>query len=351
MIGDKIGRKPGLIITLWMMGGATVLIGCLPTQETWGLAAPFCLIVLRIVQGLGISGEWGGALLMAVESSNKTTRSLFGSIPQMGVPIGLLLGTLALNLMVHIVPDDDFLKLGWRVPFIASALLLVIGVWIRSSVSETPEFQEVKNSGKEVKVPIVDLLKYHWKSVILAIGIKCAETAPFYIITTFVVSYVTITLELPKTVVLSAISLSMVVCTLMIPVMGVLADKVGRKRMYVIGVFSMMLFAFPYYMLLNTKETALIALATVLGVGIIWAPTTATLGTLSADLFPAEVRYTGVTVGYQVGAAIFSGTAPLIALALLTTYQSWVPISVYITILCAISLITVAFMKSKKTTG
>lgn len=341
-IGDKLGRRKSLILTLSLMGGATVLIGCLPTYAQWGFYAPAALMTLRAIQGLGIGGEWGGALLMAVENSNKTTKSLFGSVPQMGVPLGMLFGTAALNFVGNHVSEAEFLEWGWRLPFISSAVLVAIGLWLRFRINETPEFEEAKKKGKQVKIPLVATLRYHWREVLLAIGLKVVETAPFYILSTFVITYVTKSLELPKNVVLTAITWATIACIIMIPLMGLIADRVGRRRMYGWGAFVMMLYAFPYFALLNTKDPVLISVATVVGLGIIWTPITAVLGTLSAEIFDAEVRYTGVTLGYQAGAALAGGTAPLIATWLMLQYGgSYVPIAIYFMITCAISLFAI----------
>ncbi|MFT3964211.1 MFS transporter [Propionivibrio sp.] len=348
-IGDKLGRRKSLILTLSLMGGATVLIGCLPTYAQWGFYAPLALMTLRAIQGLGIGGEWGGALLMAVENSDKTTKSLFGSVPQMGVPLGMLFGTAALNLVGQYVSEAEFLEWGWRIPFVSSAVLVAIGLWLRFRINETPEFEEAKKKGKQVKIPLVATLKYHWREVLLAIGLKVVETAPFYILSTFVITYVTKTLELPKNVVLTAITWATITCIFMIPIMGLVADRVGRRRMYGWGAFILMLYAFPYFALLNTRDPVWISVATVVGLGIIWTPITAVLGTLSAEIFDPEVRYTGVTLGYQAGAALAGGTAPLIATMLMLNYGgSYIPVAIYFMITCVISLITINSVSGHK---
>ncbi len=341
-IGDKVGRRKSLIFTLSLMGGATFLIGCLPTYAQWGIYAPMALMMLRAIQGLGIGGEWGGALLMAVENSDKATRSLFGSVPQMGVPLGMLFGTVALNVVGGLVSDAEFLAWGWRIPFIGSIFLVAIGLWLRFSLNETPEFEEAKKKGKEVKIPLVATLKYHWREVLMATGLKVVETAPFYILSTFVITYVTRVLELPKGTVLTAITWATITCIFMIPVMGYFADAIGRRKMYAWGAIAMMAYAFPYFWMLNTKDPMLISVATVIGLGIIWTPITAVLGTLSAEIFDPEVRYTGVTLGYQAGAAFAGGTAPLISSALMLKFDgSYVPVAVYFVITCLISLATI----------
>lgn len=187
-IGDRIGRKKTLVITLSLMGGATVLIGCLPTYEHIGVWAPILLILLRVIQGLGIGGEWGGALLLAYEYAPANRKGLFGSVPQVGVTLGMLLATLAVSLMA-MLPEADFLSWGWRVPFVLSAGLVFLGLWIRHGLDETPDFKKAKASGNVSKMPVVETLRNHWREVLIAAGLKVVETAPFYIFSTFVVSY------------------------------------------------------------------------------------------------------------------------------------------------------------------
>ncbi|HDR4572501.1 MFS transporter [Bacillus cytotoxicus] len=347
-IGDKIGRKKTLVLTLSLMGGATVCIGLLPSYETIGILAPILLILLRIIQGLGIGGEWGGALLLAVEYAPKDKKGFFGSIPQTGVTIGMLLGTAAISFMT-MISGDNFVTWGWRVPFILSAVLVFIGLWIRNGLDETPDFKKAKESGNIAKLPIVDTLRYHWKSVLSATGAKVAETGPFYIFSTFIVSYGTLQLKLPHTTVLNAVTIAMLITTIMIPLMGKLSDTIGRKKMYIWGTVAILLYAFPYFFLLNQGTSFSIIIATVIGLGILWAPVTAVLGTLFSEIFSTQVRYTGVTLGYQLGAALAGGTAPMIAVYLMNVYNnSWIPVALYIVLTCCISLIAIAAVSTKQ---
>ncbi|CAM4224025.1 major facilitator transporter [Bacillus manliponensis] len=347
-IGDKIGRKKTLVLTLSLMGGATVCIGLLPSYESIGVLAPILLILLRIIQGLGIGGEWGGALLLAVEYAPKNRKGFFGSIPQMGITIGMLLGTSSISLMTMIA-GDHFTTWGWRVPFILSAILVFLGLWIRNGLDETPDFQKAKESGTIAKLPIAETLRHHWKSVLIATGAKVAETAPFYIFSTFIVAYGTTALNVPNTTILNAVTIATLIATIMIPVMGRISDTVGRKRMYIWGTISILLYAVPYFILLNQGTTLSIILATVIGLGILWAPVTAVLGTLFSEIFATNIRYTGVTLGYQLGAALAGGTAPMIAAYLMNVYDnSWVPVAIYIIATCCISLIAIAFVSTKQ---
>ena len=340
-IGDRIGRKKTLVLTLSLMGGATVMIGLLPTYEMIGLWAPALLILMRIIQGMGIGGEWGGALLLAYEYAPEKRKGFFGSIQQAGVTIGMLMATFIVSLMT-LFSEEDFLSWGWRIPFLLSSVLVLLGLWIRKDIDETPDFQKVKASGQVAKAPLRDTLKHHWREVLIAAGLKVVETAPFYIFSTFVVSYATSTLTYQKSQALEAVTLGALVATIMIPLMGLLSDKLGRQRMYAISVFVLGLFIVPWFMLLNTGTTWGIVLATVIAFGVLWAPVTAVLGTLCSEIFSANVRYTGITLGYQLGAALAGGTAPLIATGLLAKYDGdWVPVAWYLAVTVTISLIAI----------
>jgi metabolite-proton symporter len=347
-IGDKIGRKKTLVLTLSLMGSATVLIGLLPTYKTIGIWAPILLILLRLIQGLGIGGEWGGALLLAVEYAPKGRRGFFGSVPQMGVTIGVLLGTLAITAM-NALSANQFMTWGWRLPFILSAVLVFIGLWIRKGINETPAFQEAKQKNNIAKVPLFDTFRNNWRSVVIAVGLKAGETAPFYIFSTFIIAYATGKLGFSSTPVLNAITIGTLVTTLAIPYMGSLSDRVGRKPLFIIGTIAIILYAFPYFYILSLGSTVWLTIATIIGLGILWAPVTAVLGTLFSEIFPTNVRYTGVTIGYQIGAALAGGTAPLIATALMNGFHnSWVPVAIYMMFIGVISLISIFSVRETK---
>lgn len=344
-IGDRIGRKKTLAMTLSMMGLATVGMGLLPTYDQIGIFAPILLIALRLIQGLGIGGEWGGALLLAVEYAPKEKRGLYGSIPQTGVALGMLLGTVALSL-ISLLPEAQFMSWGWRIPFILSALLIVFGLWLRKGIDETPAFKAAKEHGELTKTPFLETMRTQWREVLITIGAKVVETAPFYIFSTFVVSYATTSLNFSKTTVLTAVTIGTVATSLLIPAMGALSDRIGRKPLYIGGAIAMALFAFPYFWMLHQDSTPLLILATVIALGIIWAPITAVLGTMFSEIFKSKVRYTGISLGYQIGAALAGGTAPLIATALLKSYNnSYIPVAVYIVLTAVISLVSIALVR------
>lgn len=341
-IGDRIGRKRTLVLTLSLMGGATVLIGCLPTYAMIGSWAPVLLILLRVIQGVGISGEWGGALLLAYEYAPENRKGLYSCVPQLGVPLGMLLATLAMTVM-STLPDSAFLAWGWRVPFLMSAVLVFLGLWIRKGIGETPEFVAARKGGRVERAPIVETLRHHWRGVIVATGAKIVETAPFYVFTTFVVSYATGTLTYSRVTVLNAITFAAVITCAAVPLMGMLADRVGSRIVYLGGTVMMAAFAGPYFMLLDIGKPWAIILATAMSVGVIWAPIVATLGTIMARTFTTEVRYTGITLGSQIGAAAAGGTAPLVATWLLRqSGGNWTSIAIYVVVCAAVSFVAVA---------
>jgi metabolite-proton symporter len=344
-IGDRAGRNNTLVATLSLMGGATFLIGLLPGYDTLGVWAPVLLVLLRLVQGLGIGGEWGGALLLAVEYAPPKYKGLYGSVPQMGVTIGMLLGTLSMAAMTAL-PEADFLRWGWRVPFVLSIFLVALGLAIRKGLGETPEFAKAKHQGQLVRIPLFETLSTQWRAVLVAIGAKIVETAPFYLFSTFIILYGTATLGFSKTQVLNAVSVAMLAATVLIPLMGRLSDRLGRKTLYLSGTALLIAYAFPYFFLLHRHSVLFLVVATVLGLGILWAPVTSVLGTLFSEIFSTGVRYTGITIGYQLGAALAGGTAPLTATALAQHYHgSSTPIALYMMATGVISFVAVVFAR------
>ncbi|MGU3438465.1 MFS transporter [Actinomycetes bacterium M1A6_2h] len=345
-IGDRVGRKKTLVITLSLMGGATVAVGLLPTYEQVGVLAPILLLACRILQGLAIGGEWGGALLLAFENAPARRRGFYGSVPQSGATIGMLLATVAFAL-VSLLPTDAFESWGWRLPFIASIALVFIGLWIRKGLAETPAFQEAKKSGDVAKLPIAEVLRDHWRSVLVAIGGKVFEVAPFYIFATFVVSYATGTLDFSRSTVLNAVSAGALVGTCAILLAGALSDRFGRRRTFLFGVISTGVFIVPFFLLLDIGVNWAVYVAVIIGLGVVWPPVTATFGTILSELFPTRVRYTGITLASQVGSALAGGTAPLIATWILSTFGgSWTPIAAYLTGLSLISIVSVLIAPS-----
>ena len=338
--GDRIGRKAMLVTTLLMMGVATFLIGLLPTYESIGVAAPAFLVFLRLVQGLGVGGEWGGAVLMAVEHGHASKRGFYGSCVQMGVPAGLLLATAVFSIFSSL-PEDQFLSWGWRVPFLLGILLLAVGMFIRSQVFESPLFAETQKKNDASPLPILEVFRNYRRSVFLAIGARFAENVCFYIFTVFAITYATQQLGLSKQTILNGIWIAAAVQLVAIPLSGIVSDRVGRRPVYLAGAVFLMLFAFPFFRLIETRETPLIWLSIVLaliGHSLMYGPQAA----FFSELFGTRVRYSGASVGYQLSSPLAGGIAPLIAAALVewSAGKSW-PVSVYMIVAAAVTLISI----------
>jgi MHS family shikimate/dehydroshikimate transporter-like MFS transporter len=302
--GDKIGRKAMLVLALLIMGVATFLMGLLPTYESVGVVAPILLVALRFIQGIGVGGEWGGAVLMAVEHSPQGRRGYYGSWPQMGVPAGLLLANLVFFASSSYIPEEQFLAWGWRIPFLVSIVLVGVGLFIRLRLLETPAFQQVQESGTEAPMPIIDVLRTYPKNVLLAMGMRIAENGTFYVLTVFVLTYVAGQLGLDQNTGLIGVLIAAALGLLTIPLFGALSDKIGRRRVYLIGAVFSLVFAFPFFWMLNTGSPVLIWLAIVLGVNIghdaMYGPQAA----FFSELFGTRVRYSGASLGYQLASVL-----------------------------------------------
>ena len=315
--GDRVGRKSMLVISLMIMGVATFLIGLLPTHASIGILAPILLVVLRFAQGIGVGGEWGGAVLMSVEHAPKGKRGFYGSFPQMGVPAGLLLSTTVFALVQSATSEAAFMAWGWRIPFLVSIVLIGVGLFIRLRILESPAFQQVKDSGTRASKPIVEVLKKHPRSVLVAMGMRVAENGTFYILTVFVLAYGEDTLDMSRGTMLTGVIIAAAIGLLTIPLFGRLSDRFGRRPVYMAGALVSLAWAFPFFMLLDTKEPILIWLAIVVGVNLghdlMYGPQAA----FFSELFGTRVRYSGASLGYQLASVFAGGFAPLIAVALL----------------------------------
>lgn len=340
--GDRVGRKAMLAITIIVMGLGTFLIGLLPTYEQIGIAAPVLLVVLRFLQGIGLGGEWGGAVLMVVENAPADKRGLLGSLVQVGNPVGNL-AAIGMFALVSQLGESQFMAWGWRIPFLISILLVGVGLYIRMRMEETPVFRELKAANKVARMPIVEIFKYHRRPFFTAVGLKISEIAYASIAGVFVMSYATVQLGLPRSLVLNGAFAASFVALFSIPLFGWLSDKVGRKTMCYASCLFSMLFAFPLFWLLDTREPAVVILAIVVaisfgqmvmfGIGAPWY----------SELFTARLRYSGASLGFQVGAAISGGLSPLIAASLMAASGGTWPVSIYL-IVCAFITAFAAFM-------
>ncbi len=316
-LGDRIGRKSTLVATLLLMGLATLLIGFLPGYSTLGIWAALILIVLRLCQGLGVGGEWGGSVLLALEYGHKSNRGFWASWPQMGVPIGLIASTIVVNI-VQSAMGPDFLTWGWRIPFFVSALLIIVGLYVRLRVMETPLFRQVQEEKRESRAPILDAFRHSTPEILLSAGARFVEQAPFYLFSVFVITYGVEYLKMSKTLILNGITFAAIVELVTIPLFGYLSDRFGRRAWYLVGCVLMLAFGFPYFLLLNTKSDVLVTLAIILSLAFFHAWVYGPQAALIAERFGTRARYSGASLGYQLAAPFAGGLAPIIALLLLT---------------------------------
>jgi MFS family permease len=341
--GDRIGRKATLIATLLCMGLATFAIAFVPTYASIGIWGAILLTVLRMIQGIGVGGEWGGSVLLAMEwSRTQNQRGLIASWPQFGVPCGLLLSNLAI-LAFSRWAGDDFVTWGWRVPFALSIVLVGIGLWIRLGIFETPVFQEILDKEKIEKAPVVEVIKKQPKEIILSALLRVSEQAPFYVFTAFIFAYAVGTLHMSRDLILAAVMVGACVSFFTIPLAGHFSDQIGRKKMYLIGVVLMGLFGFLYFGMVDTAIPALVFIAIVLSLiphDLQYGPQAA----LIAESFTPRLRYSGASLGYQLASIIAGGPAPLIATALFAAYKTGYAIAVYIAICAVISFVATTMM-------
>ncbi len=339
--GDRVGRKQVLVATLLIMGVATFLIGLLPTYATIGVAAPILLVVLRFVQGLGLGGEWGGAVLMSLEHGSPDRRGLNASWPQVGVPVGNLLAAGVLALLNLVLSDEAFLSWGWRVAFLLSGALVLVGLWIRVTIAESPQFAEVEQTGAKARLPLVEVLKQHPKELLIAMGARIGTDVAFYTFTLYILTFITTNLGLPRSVGLNAVLIGSAFQIALIPLFGALSDRFGRRPVYAIGAVSAAIWAFAFFPLLSTRSTFLIVLATVVALvthAAMYGPQAAFV----AELFSTKLRYSGASMGYQIAGVLGGGIAPLVSIALVEQFDTAYAVSFYVLAMVALTLVALA---------
>ncbi|MFD9561379.1 MFS transporter [Streptomyces sp. NPDC059994] len=354
--GDRVGRKKLLVLSLLMMGGATFAIGLLPTHATVGSAAPVLLTALRLVQGFALGGEWGGAVLLVSEHGDARRRGFWASWPQTGAPAGQLLATGVLSALTALLSDDAFLSWGWRVPFLLSGVLVLVGLWIRLSVDESPLFKaalERAESRKAAepdrvaeKLPLVAVLRDHWRDVLVAMGARMAENISYYVITAFILVYATTSAGMAKQTALNAVLIASAVHFAVIPAWGALSDRIGRRPVYLIGAVGVGAWMFPFFSLIDTADFGNLVLAITVGLvfhGAMYAPQAA----FFTEMFATRMRYSGASIGAQFASVAAGAPAPLIATALLSDYDSSTPIALYV--IAAAVLTVIALVCAQET--
>lgn len=345
--GDRIGRKKLLVVSLLLMGLSTFAIGLLPGYATIGALAPTLLVLLRLIQGFALGGEWGGAVLIVSEHGDPARRGYWASWPQAGAPGGQLLANGLLFVLASVQNDDDFNSWGWRIPFLLSAVLVLIGLYVRLAVEESPVFKDAQAhaarqaaAGVKQSLPILEVFRRYPREVLTAMGARFAENVSYYIFTIVITTYATKRLGLPSSTVLGAVLIGAAVHLVTIPVWGALSDRFGRRPVYLLGATGVGIWAFAFVALVNTKSFAMLVLAVVGGLlfhGAMYGPQAAFL----SELFGTKVRYSGVSIGYQLASILAGGLAPLLAVWLYTTFDSGYAVSWYVAASAAVTIVAV----------
>ncbi|WP_406859240.1 MFS transporter [Streptomyces sp. HUAS MG47] len=353
--GDRLGRKKLLVLSLLMMGGATFAIGLLPTHAAIGSAAPVLLTVLRLVQGFALGGEWGGAVLLVSEHGDAERRGFWASWPQTGAPAGQLLATGVLAALTATVSESAFLSWGWRVPFLLSGVLVLVGLWIRLSVDESPVFkaalaaaeQRKTEAAQTEKAPLVAVLRNHWRDVLIAMGARMAENISYYVITAFILVYAVSEAGMSKQSALNAVLIASAVHFAVIPAWGALSDRIGRRPVYLIGAVGVGAWMFPFFALIDSRSFGSLLLAVTVGLvlhGAMYAPQAA----FFSEMFATRMRYSGASIGAQFSSVAAGAPAPLIATALLTSYGSSTPIALYVIAAALLTVVAIACAKETR---
>ncbi|OZM77078.1 MFS transporter [Pseudonocardia sp. MH-G8] len=350
--GDVLGRRATLIASLLLMGGSTFLIAVLPSYATIGIAAPIALVVLRLVQGFALGGEWGGAVLLVAEHGGSERRAFWSAWPNVGPPLGNLLAAGVLAVLGTVLSPDAFLSWGWRIAFALSALLVVIGLWLRLYVAETPMFQAAQARREETAkraMPLAAAVRHHWRQILLAALTRFGENAGFYIYSLFVITFVTEALGMSSSTVLVAVMIGQALAVVAIPLFATWADRVGRRPIYIGASAATIVWAFAFFALLETGQSISIIVAVAGGL-LIFAAYSGVIGAFFAELFPTEVRYSGVSLAYNLASVLAGGLAPIIALALYKAFGTGFAVAVYLAVMGLISLVATLLAKETQNT-
>jgi len=348
--GDRVGRKSTLIVTLIVMGVATFLVGLVPSYAVIGIWGAIALTVLRFVQGIGVGGEWGGSVLLAMEwGRTDKYRGFIASMPQLGVPVGLFLATMVV-LLFSKMSGESFLAWGWRIPFLLSIVLVGVGLYIRIGILETPKFAALSAGKKLARQPVLEVIRKHPKDILLSALARTGQQAPFYIFTAFVFSYGTSVVGMSRDFLLTALLVAALVSCVTNPLFGYVSDRFGRKRTYLTGVVLTAIYAFAYFALLNTRSPLLVFLAIAVSLiphDLMYGPQAA----LIAETFQGRLRYSGASLGYQLASVFAGGPAPLIATALFSRYHSGYAIALYLTACAVVSFVATLYMTDRTNRG
>ncbi|WP_028851470.1 MFS transporter [Thermocrispum municipale] len=334
--GDKISRRNVLVATLLIMGGATVLIGLIPAYSAIGVWAPVLLTLCRIAQGIALGGEWGGAALLSVENAPARRKGLFGSSTQIGSPAGLLLASLVVSVSSW-VSGDAFGDWGWRIPFLASVVIVLVGLYIRRGLAESRDFVTTKAKDDVTKVPVAEVLRTDWRSVLIGAGLAAANNALYYVIATYTLAYVTDSLKVPESQTLNHLTIVSVCYLISIPVFGWLSDRVGLRRQVTLAALAAAAFTFPYFAMIETGDSWIILLGMILGLAVIQSAAYAPQPAIYCELFPTKIRYTGASLAYALPTTLVGGTTPFIATWLYSETDSNTAMAWYIVGLCLVA--------------
>lgn len=347
--GDRVGRKAMLVLTLLLTGGSTFLIGVLPAFAAIGIAAPLLLVVLRVLQGFGVGGEWGGAVLIATENASPGRRAFYGSFAQFGVPIGVLTSNLAF-LAVSGMSNASFLDYGWRIPFLISLVLVVVGFVVRTRLRDAPEYQKAKRAGEITRIPFADLVRRHPRNLVLGSLASIAPPAVGYTVILYMLTYGTTVAGFKRSTLLALILSSTAVWIAAIALAAVIADRLGAKPVYIAGAVTAVLWPLPMFELVNSRDTWLALLAFV-GAALVQGIMAGAQGGLFTEIFDVSVRYSGISVAYQVGGMLGGAVTPIVATALFASYHSSTPVALYVSVLSLVSLVAAVGLRQRRVPG